>query len=146
MMQECPRCGFSQPKDRYCANCGLDIVHFHPAPEAAWKKVVANTAFQVSCVIGLISIMISTLYFKQTSDIQSFGENPVTTIQETKTPKPEKPTQSITDSSAQKQPAKEDLKAAVKKTAHTKKSLKELTDKEVSLKGSQNKIETSQQR
>ncbi|MCB0419960.1 MAG: zinc ribbon domain-containing protein [Bdellovibrionales bacterium] len=76
MMQECPRCGFSQPKDRFCANCGLDIENYHPAP-VSWKvKLISSTWFQMSAVVVVIATLVSILYWKQSDDIQSFSEPP----------------------------------------------------------------------
>lgn len=37
MMQKCPRCGFLQPKDHYCAECGLNIDEYRPKG-LAWRQ------------------------------------------------------------------------------------------------------------
>ena len=38
MIQDCPRCGFVQPKDRYCASCGLDIESYRPQKKTFLSK------------------------------------------------------------------------------------------------------------
>lgn len=60
MMIHCPRCGFSQPKDSYCAQCGLDIENYK-APEVPFlKKIFSNPVFQLSIV--LLVALASGLY------------------------------------------------------------------------------------
>ncbi|MDC0980169.1 hypothetical protein OAQ84_00390, partial [Bdellovibrionales bacterium] len=69
MMQECPRCGFSQPKDKYCANCGLDIDNYHPEPTSFLSQLFSNTWFQIAVVVATIATLVSLLYWKQSDDI-----------------------------------------------------------------------------
>lgn len=38
----CPKCGFSQPKDQYCAKCGVDMDLYKPTPIPTWKKILQN--------------------------------------------------------------------------------------------------------
>jgi hypothetical protein len=57
MMMECPRCGFSQPKDRYCANCGLDVEHFQARPKPLWIRLLQNPNFHLS-LIGLLIVLV----------------------------------------------------------------------------------------
>ncbi|RYZ77412.1 MAG: hypothetical protein EOP05_01915, partial [Proteobacteria bacterium] len=53
MMVNCPKCGFSQPKDRYCASCGIDMVTFRPAQKPFATRIVQSTALQV-VTLGLV--------------------------------------------------------------------------------------------
>jgi hypothetical protein len=69
MMHECPRCGFVQPQDRYCANCGLDIDHFKPAPRPLFRRVTESTAFQVCLAILIVLGLGSWIYFSQKQTI-----------------------------------------------------------------------------
>lgn len=69
-MHECPRCGFIQPKDRYCANCGLDIDHYKPAPRPLLKRIAENTMFQVLFVVVLVGSLGTWIYFSQRRTIQ----------------------------------------------------------------------------
>lgn len=63
-MMECPKCGFTQPEDRYCANCGVDIANFHAKPAPIVKRLLNNpTSYGVLFIGGLIflGIYISAL-------------------------------------------------------------------------------------
>lgn len=59
MMLNCPRCGFSQPNDRYCAKCGVDMETFIPKKEPSWKESVQSPV--VFAIIGAVLVM--TLIF-----------------------------------------------------------------------------------
>lgn len=65
MMQECPRCKFSQPKDRYCANCGLDIETYVPQPESVVQKLGKNTALHIAIVILIMVGLGVVIYVTQ---------------------------------------------------------------------------------
>jgi hypothetical protein len=65
MMQDCPKCGFTQPKDRYCANCGLDIEAFKPKSSPILVRLFKNTGVQISLVLGVIAAMGFIIYFSQ---------------------------------------------------------------------------------
>lgn len=47
MLINCPRCGFSQPKDQYCAQCGVDMQSFKPKSVPVTKKIFQSTATHV---------------------------------------------------------------------------------------------------
>lgn len=51
MLINCPRCGFSQPKDQYCASCGVNIETYVPRKESVWSKIFSNTLSQVTVVV-----------------------------------------------------------------------------------------------
>jgi hypothetical protein len=53
MMVNCPRCGFSQPKDQYCAKCGIDMLAFKAPPTPAWLKLVRHPGFQLGSLGAL---------------------------------------------------------------------------------------------
>lgn len=71
MITDCPRCGFSQPKDRYCANCGLDIDHFKPVPKPKLKALAQNTFVQITLVAVVVLALASGIYTAQQKAIQS---------------------------------------------------------------------------
>ena len=50
-MINCPRCGFSQPKDKYCAQCGLDIETYRAPEVPLFKQVFGHPLFQISAVL-----------------------------------------------------------------------------------------------
>lgn len=89
MITECPRCGFIQPPDRFCANCGLDSQNYTPAKPATWKRFLAHPFFQLVVIIGLIGLMIFQLVDTK---------NRVTAVRQNATPTP-----------APSSPANEDL-------------------------------------
>lgn len=71
MIIDCPRCGFSQPKDRYCANCGLDIDHFKPVPEPKLKALAQNTFVQITLVAIVVVALASGIYTAQQKAMKS---------------------------------------------------------------------------
>lgn len=52
-MMDCPRCGFSQPKDRYCANCGLDAETYQVKPTPPLKKLRRNPYVYIALTIAV---------------------------------------------------------------------------------------------
>ncbi len=40
-MMECPRCGFQQPEDQFCANCGVDVKSYARKPRN-WLRVLSR--------------------------------------------------------------------------------------------------------
>ncbi len=53
MLINCPRCGFSQPKDQYCASCGVNIEKYIPRKTSAGQKLLSSTLLQVVIVTGI---------------------------------------------------------------------------------------------
>jgi hypothetical protein len=45
-MIHCPKCNFRQPKDQYCANCGIDITAFKPVAPSKAKNLFSSGQFQ----------------------------------------------------------------------------------------------------
>lgn len=70
MLIHCPRCGFSQPKDKYCAQCGVDMESFRPPQPSAIKKILTNPVLQLSFVLILAGGVGLRLYQKERSDLQ----------------------------------------------------------------------------
>jgi hypothetical protein len=65
MMMECPRCGFTQPKDRYCANCGLDVEHYVAKPKPVWMRVVQNPNLHLTLIGALILVVVGYIFYSQ---------------------------------------------------------------------------------
>jgi hypothetical protein len=61
MLVNCPRCGFEQPKDKYCAQCGVDTESFKPPRKSAFKTYLTNPALYVG-----IAILVAVIFFKTT--------------------------------------------------------------------------------
>jgi hypothetical protein len=59
MMVNCPRCGFSQPQDQYCASCGVDMLAFKPAGKPFYQRVVSNTFFQIFILVAGVAVVFS---------------------------------------------------------------------------------------
>ncbi|WP_415063290.1 hypothetical protein [Bdellovibrio sp.] len=70
MLINCPRCGFQQPKDKYCAQCGVDIENFKPATPPAWKKFFGNPLIQLSLLVIIASGAGITLYQKGQQNLE----------------------------------------------------------------------------
>ena len=62
MMTKCPKCGFTQPKDKFCANCGVDIELFEPQKSPLYKQIFRSTGLQLLFLFALIAIMTSIIY------------------------------------------------------------------------------------
>lgn len=69
MILNCPRCGFSQPEDQYCAQCGVNMQSFRPAEKTLFKKLSENLTLQVFLL--LVAAGIAGSYMIQT------GSSPV---------------------------------------------------------------------
>lgn len=63
MLVNCPKCGFSQPKDRYCANCGVDMDLYRPKETPFWKKVLGNPLLHVLLIF--VVVLTSILFIRQ---------------------------------------------------------------------------------
>lgn len=59
-MQTCPKCGFSQPPDKYCAQCGVDMDTFIPKEPPLRKKLFGSSIFYIFLLIAFVS---TTTYF-----------------------------------------------------------------------------------
>lgn len=69
-MMDCPRCGFSQPKDRYCANCGIDVDAYHQRPGNIFARLLNNSTLHLAVIIGVIIATLFYLIVSQTDLIQ----------------------------------------------------------------------------
>lgn len=70
-MVECPRCGFIQPDDRYCANCGLDSLAYTPKPTPLYLKILKNIVFQLSLAVIAVVVFIALLYKRQDRAVET---------------------------------------------------------------------------
>ena len=65
MMMECPRCGFAQPLDRYCASCGLDVENYVVQPKPLIKRLVQDPNSYLSLIVILVVLLAAYLFFAQ---------------------------------------------------------------------------------
>jgi hypothetical protein len=64
MMVSCPKCGFTQPQDRYCANCGIDMVNYRPAQAPFMIRLLKSVLFQVLILALMIGGGFTFLRYK----------------------------------------------------------------------------------
>lgn len=75
-MIDCPRCGFTQPKDQFCANCGVNMDAFSPKPKPIWHQLASSWYFLGA---GVAIILIGVIWFMQSSSVsQPFPEKTLT--------------------------------------------------------------------
>lgn len=63
MLIECPKCGFSQPKDQYCANCGVDMHSFKPSRPPIFKRIFTHPG--IILLLILSTTYLSYFFIKQ---------------------------------------------------------------------------------
>lgn len=61
MLINCPKCGFSQPKDQYCAKCGVDMQTFRPARPSIFKLVLGSPYLHVGLVFVLVAAAVLSI-------------------------------------------------------------------------------------
>lgn len=70
MLIRCPRCGFQQPMDKYCAQCGVDMeVYQRPKPSFA-SRTFGNPALQIGAVLLLAGFVGLSLYQRKRKDLE----------------------------------------------------------------------------
>lgn len=57
MLINCPRCGFSQPQDQYCAQCGVDMQAYKPKEVPAWQRLIQSAVFQIGALVILAALV-----------------------------------------------------------------------------------------
>ena len=92
-MQQCPKCGFVQPQDRYCASCGLDIESYKPQPEPLSSRLAKSTALQITLVVAIVLSLGVFIYLSQKEQLDAQLARVLHS-----TPPPEISTQSLDDS------------------------------------------------
>jgi hypothetical protein len=65
MLMVCPRCGLEQPKDQYCASCGLNVDAFRAKPIPLWKRIVQNPNVHLSLIGLLIMVVVGWIFYTQ---------------------------------------------------------------------------------
>lgn len=65
MMIECPRCGFEQPKDQFCAKCGLDIDSYVAKPKPALVRLIQNPNLHLSLIGILVALLVGYILFSE---------------------------------------------------------------------------------
>ena len=47
----CGKCGFTQPRDVYCANCGINLEKYRPEKPPAWVRLAKDPISQITMTI-----------------------------------------------------------------------------------------------
>jgi hypothetical protein len=63
MLVNCPKCGFQQPIDKYCAQCGVDMETFKPAAPPLLQRIFGNTIVQL-CLLVVAAGGLGTFLYK----------------------------------------------------------------------------------
>jgi hypothetical protein len=63
-MIDCPKCGFYQPKDRYCAKCGIDMEQFYVKPKPFYFSIL-NNAWTYIVILLLVTSTLGILISMQ---------------------------------------------------------------------------------
>lgn len=71
MMVNCPKCGFSQPQDQYCAKCGVDMVAYRPAEKPFFARLVSNTLVQALFLVLIIGAGFGYIRLQHQADLQA---------------------------------------------------------------------------
>ena len=69
MLVKCPRCEFSQPKDQYCARCGVDMESYKPPRKSFLKSYLTDPLLYLATALVVIGLSIGMLYKKQRSSL-----------------------------------------------------------------------------
>ncbi len=75
MLINCPKCGFSQPQDKYCARCGIDVETYKPSRDPWWVRLYKNALGQF-LIFALIFGAGASYYlkFKSSHSQNNFAE------------------------------------------------------------------------
>lgn len=71
MLINCPRCGFQQPNDKYCAQCGVDMETFRPAAPPLTQRLFGNPFVQLSILLLVAGGAGFFIYEKGQENLQS---------------------------------------------------------------------------
>lgn len=61
-MVNCPKCHFVQPKDQFCANCGIDMSAYRPVQPPLALRLAKNWIFQLS--VFVIAVVVGVTFIR----------------------------------------------------------------------------------
>lgn len=67
-MISCPKCGFDQPKDQYCAKCGIDMTLYQPKRKNIITRVLLAPVFHIGII--LIGVILISFYIFRSEEIK----------------------------------------------------------------------------
>ncbi len=71
MLVDCPKCGFNQPDDQYCAQCGVDMQNYVPKPKPLWVRVTNKPSFHIAMALLIAVGIFSWIYISQKQRIDN---------------------------------------------------------------------------
>ncbi|MCC6278081.1 MAG: zinc ribbon domain-containing protein [Oligoflexia bacterium] len=75
-MITCPKCGFEQPKDKFCAKCGINMEVFAAANQNRMKKWGSTFTFY-GAVLGLLAGGFFFVYMAQTPELNKSSSDQI---------------------------------------------------------------------
>lgn len=81
MLVNCPKCGFQQPIDKYCAQCGVDMETFKPAAPPLFQRIFGNTIVQLSLLVVVAGGLGTFLYKNGPSNTEPTVANATSRVQ-----------------------------------------------------------------
>lgn len=69
-MMECPRCGFQQPTDQFCAKCGVNVETYVIKPKPLIVRVLQNPNFHLSLIGILIVFVVGWIFYSQANYVK----------------------------------------------------------------------------
>jgi hypothetical protein len=64
-MMECPRCGFQQPTDQFCAKCGVNVETYVKKPKPLLVRLLQNPNFHLSLIGILIVFVVGWIFYSR---------------------------------------------------------------------------------
>lgn len=71
MLVRCPKCHFEQPKDPFCAKCGIEMASYKPPADTLIGKILKNATAVFFIVV--VALFAGTFYFFKTNRAQQDG-------------------------------------------------------------------------
>jgi hypothetical protein len=69
-MMECPRCGFQQPTDQFCAKCGVNVQTYVKKPKPLFVRLLQNPNFHLSLIAILIVFVVGWIFYSRANDVK----------------------------------------------------------------------------
>ncbi|MFZ4404306.1 MAG: hypothetical protein ACOYOK_09420 [Pseudobdellovibrionaceae bacterium] len=79
-MMKCPKCHFDQPKDDYCAQCGLHVSTFKVKKPSPFLLTLKSPFFQLSMMALIIAVLAPILYSYFTSSSR-YSQQKISSLQ-----------------------------------------------------------------
>jgi len=69
MLIKCPKCGFVQPSDQFCARCGIDVHLFQQKPAPLIQRIIGHPAFWAGLFILVVIGTFGYLKYEKQSEL-----------------------------------------------------------------------------